>query len=558
MSTIGPVSRAGSGAQSDRRRWIVSAALFAPLLLLLVVAARTWEAEKRYAAVTHRVIHDYSAIAAWQYARRANTALHNEAMAAFKGIAPGHQRTGSVHSMIPPGAILAPTTGNGGVFLRNARFAFSYDAASGRLETAGSDVDAEAREMLQRRLTSLAPTTDGSNEPHRVLFDSSGGNAHAIALWTISSPDRPLRAAYGVVADPRELRARLTRLISEAPLLPATSGAANIGEADIAVRLSRQDGATVFATPQPLGSTAATDSTGLQWGELRTTVDLSPQLVNALLVGGAPPSQMPSLLLMILGAFALAVLGLLHERRSRELARLRGRFVANVSHELRTPLSQISMFAETLALRRERSAGEGREFAAIILAEARRLTALVESVLRFSRIESGRETLRVESASVAGEISDAVEAFSPIARAADVTIQTHFADDPQARLDRAAFRQIVLNLLDNAVKHGGHGSLVHVSTARDGGNVRVTVDDSGPGVPPDWRERVFEPFVRLEGGNAAGAGIGLAVVRDLVVAHGGAVWIDESPRGGARFVVTVPAERFSAPTVPPATAEQHA
>jgi signal transduction histidine kinase len=261
---------------------------------------------------------------------------------------------------------------------------------------------------------------------------------------------------------------------------------------------------------------------------------------------------------MILGAFALAVFGLLHERRSRELARLRGRFVANVSHELRTPLSQISMFAETLALRRERSAGEGREFAAIILAEARRLTALVESVLRFSRIESGRETLRLESASVAGEVSDAVDAFSPIAGAANVKIETHFADEPHARLDRAAFRQIVLNLLDNAVKHGGRGSLVGVSATRDNGDIRVTVDDSGPGVPADWRERVFEPFVRLESANGAGAGIGLAVVRDLVVAHGGTVWIEESPRGGARFVLTIPAERAPVPEMSPVNVEQHA
>lgn len=534
----------------------MSAALFAPLLLLLVVAVRTWQAEQRYAAVTHRVVHDYSAIAAWQYARRANAVLHDEAMAAFKGIAVGHQRIGSAAPMSPPSAILVQTLSNNSVFLRKTRFAFAYDAASGRLESAGGEVDADTRAMLQRRLVQLAANSDGNAEPHRVLFDSSGGRAHAIALWMISAADRPLRAAYGVVADPRELRNRFTQLISEANLLPATSAAASIGEADIAVRLSRKDGATVFATPQPLGSTAATDSTGLQWGELRTTVDLSPRLANALLVGGAPPSQMPSLLLMILGASALAVFGLMHERRSRELARLRGRFVANVSHELRTPLAQISMFAETLALRRERSPGEGREFAAIIFAEARRLTALVESVLRFSRIESGRETLRVETASVAGEISDAVEAFSPIARAADVTINLHLEDEAHARLDRAAFRQIILNLLDNAVKHGGRGSLVDVSAARHNEDIRVTVDDSGPGVPADWRERIFEPFVRIEGGNTAGAGIGLAVVRDLVVAHGGLVWIEESRRGGARFVITIPSESSATPEMAPAEAGQ--
>ncbi len=296
----------------------------------------------------------------------------------------------------------------------------------------------------------------------------------------------------------------------------------------------------MFATRASPGQTAATDSASLQWGELRTTLDLSPALANTLLVGGAPASQLPSLALMILGASLLAVVGLVQDRRSRELARLRGRFVANVSHELRTPLAQISMFAETLALGRERSVGEGRHFASIILAEARRLTGLVESVLRFSRLESHRETLRLELSEAGREVESAVEAFTPVADAADVTITVHATDDAWAQLDRGAFRQIVLNLLDNAVKHGGRGTSVEVSTLSRGSETHLLVDDSGRGIPEEWRERVFEPFVRVEQSRTSGAGIGLAVVRELVVAHGGRVWIESSPRGGARFVVAFP------------------
>jgi signal transduction histidine kinase len=333
----------------------------------------------------------------------------------------------------------------------------------------------------------------------------------------------------------------LAEVIGEANLLPAVNATARLDETDVALRLSRKDGGIVFASALPPGSTAATDSTGLQMGELRTTVDLSPRLASALLVGGAPSSQLPSLALMIAIASVLAGIGLIQERRSRELERLRGRFVANVSHELRTPLAQISMFAETLSLSRERSAQERREFTSIILAEARRLTGLVESVLRFSRLESGRETLRLKLADVAAEIADAVASFAPIAVAADVTITLHSAEEAYARLDRAAFRQIVLNLLDNAVKHGGRGATVVISVTHHDGNVRIVVDDSGPGVPAEWRESVFEPFVRVEKGSAPGAGIGLSVVRDLVAAHGGRVSIDQSPRGGARFIVTVPA-----------------
>jgi len=257
------------------------------------------------------------------------------------------------------------------------------------------------------------------------------------------------------------------------------------------------------------------------------------------LVGGAPASQLPSLALMIVVALVLAAIGLVHERRSRELARLRGRFVANVSHELRTPLAQISMFAETLALGRERSVGEGRHFASIIFAEARRLTGMVESVLRFSRLESRHETLQMELAGVGQEVTDAVETFAPVAHASEVTISTDLDHEAYAQLDRAAFRQIVLNLLDNAVKHAGRGAMIHILVAQREAEIVIVVDDSGPGVPEAWRERVFEPFMRVEQGRAAGAGIGLAVVRDLIDAHGGRVWIEQSPQGGARFIVAV-------------------
>lgn len=515
-------------------------ALFAPLILLLLAAVRTWRAEQRYAAVTHKVVHDYAGIAAWQYARSANMALHDEAMRAFSGIAQVHQRTS--HAEVPqsPARILAARETSASLFLDNARFAFTYDSKSGRLESAGGAMDDATRGMLARRLLEISRSARSGDDPHRVLFDSAGNRNHAIALWTIGSPDESVRSAYGVVADPRVLHSRFSAVVGKANLLPAARLDEPLDTTDFAIRLTRRDGNLVFASALSPGSTAATDSATLQSGELMTTIDLSPSLASALLVGGAPGSQLPSLVLMIVVAAVLAGIGLVHERRTRELARLRGRFVANVSHELRTPLAQISMFAETLALGRERNDAEARHFASIIFAEARRLTGLVESVLRFSRLESHHETLRIETASVGSEISDAVESFAPVAMASEVEITTELEAQASVQIDRAAFRQIVLNLLDNAVKHAGRGASFHVAVKQHDEEVVVTIDDTGPGVPEEWRERVFEPFVRVEQGKAPGAGIGLSVVRDLVVAHGGRVWIEESPQGGARFIVAMP------------------
>ena len=121
-----------------------------------------------------------------------------------------------------------------------------------------------------------------------------------------------------------------------------------------------------------------------------------------------------------------------------------------------------------------------------------------------------------------------------------------------ARLERASFRQLVLNLLDNAAKYGPHGGTVALHVARavatngpaSGPVVRVVVDDEGPGVPAAERARVWAPFARGDGDAVracGGSGIGLAIVREVVAAHGGRAWLDEAPGGGARVVVELPA-----------------
>lgn len=192
-------------------------------------------------------------------------------------------------------------------------------------------------------------------------------------------------------------------------------------------------------------------------------------------------------------------------------------------------------------LGRERSEAEGRHFASIMFAEARRLTALVENVLRFSRLEHGEPRLRLRQQPLGEVLTNAVSTFAPIAEAAEVSIGVRASANLHASVDTAAIHQIVLNLLDNAVKHGGRGGRVEVSTSVRDGMAVVMVDDAGPGIQVAEREHVFEPFAQLDGHHVAGAGIGLAIVRDLVLAHGGRVWIDDSPLGGARVVIALPA-----------------
>ncbi len=542
MHSPGTPSHSNSSKRLFRDGRIVTAALFTPLVLLLFVIVMTWRSERRIAAVTDRVVHDYAAIAVWQYARRVNMALHDEVMQAFSG-APGmtHVRSDPSAPLEPPSGLLARRGTADNAFLEHAEIAFTYEAGADRLVTAGAPEPDRTREMLQRRLRALARDRKIGEEPHHVLFDSSGGRDYAVALWLVRHTEGDAAVAKGILVEAGALENLFRRVISQADLLPAVAGRRVLESADLALRLTRRDEAVVFATPLPLGTTAATDTSGIQGGALRATLDLPPELVAELLVGGAPQSLIPALLLILLVSGGFAATGLVHHRRSRALAQARARFVANVSHELRTPLAQISMFAETLHLGRERGEGERRRFASIMFLEARRLTALVENVLRFSRSEHGAPSLRLRRHAIGEIVANAVSTFAPIAEGAGASIEVMAGKELCASVDAAAFHQIVLNLLDNAVKHGGRNSSVHVSACLKDGMALVMVDDSGPGIPVSGREHVFEPFFQLQGHNVAGAGIGLSIVRDLIVAHGGRVWVEESPLGGARVIAAFPA-----------------
>jgi len=213
-----------------------------------------------------------------------------------------------------------------------------------------------------------------------------------------------------------------------------------------------------------------------------------------------------------------------------------------VSHELRTPLAQIRLFSETLLLNRVRSEEEGRRAAEIIQQESRRLAHLVENVLFFSRGERGMERIATARMALAPLVSELVEAFVPLARASRSEVRVEVREAVDAFVDPAAFRQILLNLLDNAVKYGSPGQTIVVAVERRGLSPAVTVSDQGPGVPPAARAGVWAPYARLVTAATtavAGTGIGLAVVRQLVRLHGGSVDIEDAPGGGARFVVTL-------------------
>src|SRR6185437_15836344 len=170
-----------------------------------------------------------------------------------------------------------------------------------------------------------------------------------------------------------------------------------------------------------------------------------------------------------------------------------------------------------------RTEDERARSAGIIDQEARRLTYLVENVLNFSRGEKGANRVSPTPADLDREVAEAIELFAPLARARRSTIVASLGATAAVPLDRDALRQMLLNLLDNAVKYGPPGQTIVVGSEIAGERARIWVEDEGPGIPHDDRQRVWEPYVRLSReaeASTGGSGIGLSVERRQLAHHG--------------------------------------
>jgi signal transduction histidine kinase len=227
----------------------------------------------------------------------------------------------------------------------------------------------------------------------------------------------------------------------------------------------------------------------------------------------------------------------------RRLSALRADFVSLVSHELRSPMAAVIGAARTLQARRQTLTLEQRDaFLALIADETSRLAALVGDVLDTSRIEAGTFSYSFTDVDLARLVEDAVAT----ARAGqdEVRVRTTVADRvPRVRGDRERLRQVLTNLIDNAVKYSPAGDEVEVSVQpENGSNVRITVSDRGPGIPYDQQRLIFEKFGRaaVPGGSKPGSGLGLFIARSFAEAHGGTVEVDSRPGEGARFTLSLP------------------
>ncbi|HEX3158362.1 MAG TPA: HAMP domain-containing sensor histidine kinase [Gemmatimonadaceae bacterium] len=278
--------------------------------------------------------------------------------------------------------------------------------------------------------------------------------------------------------------------------------------------------------------------------ELR--VRLAPAHERRLVEAAAPIGAQQWLLagIALLGALFVAA-AILELRRQHQLAEERRNFVSAITHELRTPLAHMALLSETLLGPVAQTPEQRRRWLSVIHREAIRLGRLVENVLLHTRGEQQHLTLDVRWVDACDMLQEAIASMRPTADARRVHVRVVTPPECPAYVDPGALRQMLLNLLDNALKYGPDGQTVTVTLTSgpvDAPALIIAVDDEGPGIPEPDRRRVWAPFVRLgdRGGATGGSGLGLSVVHALVRQHDGTATIARAEGGGARFVITLP------------------
>src|SRR5687768_14067463 len=378
---------------------------------------------------------------------------------------------------------------------------------------------------------------------------------------------------YGVEYAAKDFEALMGRVLDRQGILPAALTAGRSNREMLSVEVMMHDhGPLLFASDSRRNwELDAAQAMAPSYGGMMVHAQIRPDLAGELLIGGLPHSRLPLLLGMLGLAAALSIVAVTQLRREGELARIRSDFVSSVSHELRTPLAQIRLYVETMRLGRFATDAQRTRAVEHIDRETRRLSHLVENVLRFARSARGRADVsaRRDPVDVARETAEIVAEFEPLAAARRAQVVVEFAEPTPAgevHMRPGTFRQVLLNLLDNAVKYGPVGQTVRVQVtgggreAGDGGAVqlpvRVAVIDQGPGVPPAERDAIWRPFQRGSAARegAGGSGIGLTVVKEIMDEHDGRVWVEDGASGGAVFVLELPVD--SRPSAARRTADE--
>ena len=504
---------------SQRSSRLVIVVLVASMGVAAVLALQAIQAARERHAISEATLRQYAQLAAWEYSRVARRDIEQSLSHTLQSRA--HPRAQNQHCDCDP--IATPD-------------AWFQVTGTGEVR---ADSDA-VRAALAVPLAGVSLTEERGDTAMRILA-LTDDPSRFIALRP--EPHLPDGGYVGLIGTVESLAPALSRAHRRSSLLPALLTTEVNARPLVDLKVVDRGQRPIFQSAPPAPGPYVIEADLLPGTPLplATRVSMTPAFIEQL---GLDPGtfRTPLVVILVVVNALLMLVAMWQLRRERELATLRGNFVAGVSHELRTPLAQIRMFSETLLLNRVRNADESKRALEIISQESIRLSQLVDNVLLFHRNVPDAEAAPSHLLDLTVFLRDVVDSFAPLAASKEVRIELDVPSEPVRVLaDAGRLRQVLLNLLDNAVKFGPSGQVVRATLSRRDQFGVITVADSGPGVALGDRHRVFAAFQRgRDTRGTGGAGIGLAVVKQIVEEHHGTVSIDDSTGVGAQFRVELP------------------
>ena len=522
------------------RTRLVSALLTASLILVGVLSVETFDSIESHRELANDVLRNYTELAADEFERRSS-------IIAFRGLYPVIIRLANLplnEDLPDPQALPKIMKSLSQEELRwastLAQSLFRYDSKTSSLKHNGFELPPDLQNKLLSDLTEFG-REEGSIRTFHTNHENQDFNF--VYSWVEDT------YAVGILVNNVTVGRTVEYIVNNFPLLPPALVEGELNNEHILLKVTNLDNQLLF-----LQGDASEDTLFIErpaqseladlYGGLQLSVGIDPVVADQLVIGGLPQSRLPFLAgLWALTIFTLAV-ALILFRRERALIGLRSDFISRVSHELRTPLTQIIMFVQTLIFKRLQSDSDRNRALKVIDNEAQRLSILVENILQFSRGEKGSFSLILEPVKIAPLVREITDQFRPLLKDNHrLMVAINIDEGLEISLDTQAFRQIVVNLLDNAVKYSPSGTTVDVSLESEASRIKLSVTDQGPGISRSEKSKIWEPYYRVarkEHSAIGGNGIGLSVVKELVKLHRANVSIIDSERGGSEFVIDFP------------------
>jgi signal transduction histidine kinase len=390
-----------------------------------------------------------------------------------------------------------------------------------------------------------------SMKPHRIYFSQAqtkraDGPAYLLtAIFLLPAEDRTVVA--GVTFDPCYMKSDFLANMLDEFVKDKNGEQSGNTRAMIIYRADQMDVREI----KPIVATAG-------WGEGKPEVtrkldDVFRGLALGIKFQGTSVEAMGHIWIrnsfIILGFLSLMIIGglvLTKHMVSKEMAvaKLKSDFVSNVSHELRTPLALIRLYAETLELGRITTKEKKHQYYRIIRKESERLTALINNILDFSRIEAGRKEYEFRETDIADLVRNTLDSYRYQIEQQGFALEESIDPDlPAVRVDREAIARALVNLVNNALKYSQDEKYLGVKLYRDNGSVKLEVADHGIGIARRDQIKIFEKFYRAGDPlvhNTKGSGLGLSLVRHITEAHGGEIEVESSPGTGSKFIMSLP------------------